>query len=150
MSFKIFLIWSSGGPCVQWSGTIYAILQEGIMRNIHVKLCEILDQLFGRRCCLKENVYRGRTTEYRRPTHTGRRPITIPHTKNEHPYFMLLALYHHISVIVTVCRGPCALGIYSTHGIPSFMHPLWLLKRNSGCILPLSYAYFALSESVGH
>ena len=26
------------------------------------------------------------------------------------------------SVIVTVCRGPGALGIYSTHGTPSFMH----------------------------
>ena len=26
------------------------------------------------------------------------------------------------SVIVTVCRGPCALGIYSTHDTPSFMH----------------------------
>ena len=26
------------------------------------------------------------------------------------------------SVIVTVCRGPCALSIYSTHGTPSFMH----------------------------
>ena len=25
MSFKRFLIWSSGGPCVVWSGTIYAI-----------------------------------------------------------------------------------------------------------------------------
>ena len=50
------------------------------------------------------------------------------------------APYIHFSVIVTVCRGPCALGIYSTHGTPSFMHPLWLQKRNSGCILPLSYA----------
>ena len=59
-------------------------------------------------------------------------------------------IHHHISVIVTVCRGPFALGIYSTHGTPSFMDPLWLQKRNSGCILPLSYAYFALSESVGH
>ena len=49
--------------------------------------------------------------------------------------------HHHFSVIVTVCRGPCALGIYSTHGTPSFMHPLWLQKRNSGCILPLSYPY---------
>ena len=58
--------------------------------------------------------------------------------------------HHHFSVIVTVCRGPCSLGIYSTHSTPSFMHPLWLQKRNSGCILPLSYAYFALSESVGH
>ena len=26
------------------------------------------------------------------------------------------------SVILTVCRGPGALGIYSTHGTPSFMH----------------------------
>ena len=41
MLFKIFLIWSSGGPPVQWSGTIYAILIEGVMENIHVKLCEI-------------------------------------------------------------------------------------------------------------
>ena len=28
MWFKIFLIWSSGGPPVWWSGTIYAILKE--------------------------------------------------------------------------------------------------------------------------
>ena len=32
---------SSGGPPVQWSGTIYAIFKEGIMGNIHVKLYEI-------------------------------------------------------------------------------------------------------------
>ena len=38
---KIFLIWSSCGPFVQWSETIYAILKEGIMGNIHVKLYEI-------------------------------------------------------------------------------------------------------------
>ena len=38
---KIFLIWSSGGPRVQWRGAIYAILKEGIMGNIHVKLYEI-------------------------------------------------------------------------------------------------------------
>ena len=31
-------IWSSGGPHVRWSRTIYANLVEGIMRNIHVKL----------------------------------------------------------------------------------------------------------------
>ena len=37
MSFKRFLIWSSGGPPVQWSGTIYANLKEGSMGNIHVK-----------------------------------------------------------------------------------------------------------------
>ena len=41
MSFKRFLFLSSGGPPVQWSRTIYAILKEGIMGNIHVKLCEI-------------------------------------------------------------------------------------------------------------
>ena len=39
--FKRFLIWCSGGPHVQWSGTIYAILKEGIMGNIQVKLYEI-------------------------------------------------------------------------------------------------------------
>ena len=38
MFIKRFLIWSSGDPPVQWSGTIYAILKEGIMGNIHVKL----------------------------------------------------------------------------------------------------------------
>ena len=37
MSFKRVLIWSSGGPPVQWSEIIYAILKEGIMENIHVK-----------------------------------------------------------------------------------------------------------------
>ena len=42
MSFKRFLIWSSGNPPVQWSGTIYAIFKfEGIMGNIYVKLYEI-------------------------------------------------------------------------------------------------------------
>ena len=40
MLFKRFLIKSSGGPPVRWSGTIYAILKEGIMENIHVKLYE--------------------------------------------------------------------------------------------------------------
>ena len=41
VSFKRFLIWSSCGPHVQWSGTIYAILKEGIIGNIHVTLYEI-------------------------------------------------------------------------------------------------------------
>ena len=41
MTFEIFLIWSSGGPPVGWSRTIYAILKEGIIGNIHVKLYEI-------------------------------------------------------------------------------------------------------------
>ena len=47
MSFKRFLIWSSGGPPVQWSGTIYAILKEGIMGNIHVNLYEIRTRVLG-------------------------------------------------------------------------------------------------------
>ena len=41
MSFKRFPILSSGDPPVLWSETIYAILKEGIMGNIHVKLYEI-------------------------------------------------------------------------------------------------------------
>ena len=41
MSFKTFFIWSSGHPPVWWSGIICAILKEGIMGNIHVKLYEI-------------------------------------------------------------------------------------------------------------
>ena len=41
MLFKIFLIGSSGGPPVQWSRTINAILEEDIMGNIYVKLYEI-------------------------------------------------------------------------------------------------------------
>ena len=41
MLFKTFLIWRSGGPPVRGSGTIYAILKEGIIGNIHVKLYEI-------------------------------------------------------------------------------------------------------------
>ena len=36
------LIWSSGGPPMRLSGTIFAILKEGIVGNIHMKLCEIL------------------------------------------------------------------------------------------------------------
>ena len=35
---KIYHIWSSGDHFVQWSGTIRAILVEGIMRNNSVKL----------------------------------------------------------------------------------------------------------------
>ena len=35
------IFWSSGDPSVQWSGTIYAILKEGIIGEIHVKLYEI-------------------------------------------------------------------------------------------------------------
>ena len=38
---KIFLFWSSGSPFVQRSGSICAILVEGIMRNNSVNLCWI-------------------------------------------------------------------------------------------------------------
>ena len=38
MSFERILIWSSCGPTVQWRRTISAILKEGIMGNIQVKL----------------------------------------------------------------------------------------------------------------
>ena len=41
MSFERFLIWNYGGSPVRWSETIYAILKEGILGNIHVKLYEI-------------------------------------------------------------------------------------------------------------
>ena len=47
MSFKIFLVWSSGSPPVWWSGTICAILKEGIMGNIHVKLYDIWTSWLG-------------------------------------------------------------------------------------------------------
>ena len=39
---KIFLIWSSGGPFVQGSVTICAIMVEGIMRNNSVNVFQIL------------------------------------------------------------------------------------------------------------
>ena len=39
--FKRFLILSSHGPPVQWSGTIYAILNGRIIGNIHVVLEEM-------------------------------------------------------------------------------------------------------------
>ena len=37
MSFIRFLTSISGDPPVQWRKTIYAVLKEGIMGNIHVK-----------------------------------------------------------------------------------------------------------------
>ena len=73
MLFKRLLILSSGGPPVWWSGTIYAILKEGIMGNIHVKLYEIWNQWFRRRCRLKKKLtHDGRTDD-------GQRLITIAH-----------------------------------------------------------------------
>ena len=66
MSFKRFIL-NSGAPPVQWSGTIYAILKEGIMGNIHVKLHEIWTS-----GSVKKKFTNGRTNE-------GQRPITKAH-----------------------------------------------------------------------
>ena len=50
---KIFLIWSSGDHFVQQSGTICAILVEGIMSYFFCEIILKLDQWFKRRCRLK-------------------------------------------------------------------------------------------------
>ena len=41
MLFKRFIIWSSGGSSVGLSEIICAILKEGVMENINVKLYKI-------------------------------------------------------------------------------------------------------------
>ena len=69
MLFKRVLILSSAGSSVQWNETVFAILEEGIMWNIHVKLFYIWTSGSGD---VKRNVYR-------RQTHDVRRPITIAH-----------------------------------------------------------------------
>ena len=74
MSFKIFLIWSSGDPPVQWSRTINAILKEGIMGNIHVKLYEIRTSGSG-----GDVVSRKSLRTDRRWTDDRQRPIAIYH-----------------------------------------------------------------------
>ena len=61
MYFKRFLIWSSGDSPVQWSGTVYANLKEGIMGNIHVKLYEIRTSGSGE-VVLRKKFTDGRTT----------------------------------------------------------------------------------------
>ena len=61
MSFKIFLIWRSGGPPVLWCKTIYAILKETKQNCLcdfgeshhEEQFCEIilnLSQWFKRKC----------------------------------------------------------------------------------------------------
>ena len=60
MSFLRFLTWSSGGSPVQWSGSIYIILTEGILGNIHPKLFKF-GPVVQEEMLFKENVY-GRTT----------------------------------------------------------------------------------------
>ena len=69
MVFKRFLIWSYGRPPVQWSKTIYAILKESIMGNIHVKLYEIWTSGSGGDVVQRKSLR----------TDDGQRLITIPH-----------------------------------------------------------------------
>ena len=54
MSFKRFLIWSSGSPPVRWSRTIHAILKKGHHREHSCEVIWNLDQWFRRRCHLKK------------------------------------------------------------------------------------------------
>ena len=77
MPFIRFLIWSSCGPPVQWSGFTYAILKECIMGNIHVKFYE--KNVVQEEMSFKEKVYGRWKTDNRCMTGTGPRPITIPH-----------------------------------------------------------------------
>ena len=51
MSFEDFSIFSSGGHFVKGSLTSCAILVEGIIGNIHVKLFQTWTDLWFRRCC---------------------------------------------------------------------------------------------------
>ena len=69
MSLKRFLIWSSGDPPVQWSDAIYAILKEGIMGNIHVKLYEKVEPVVQEEMTFKEKIT------------DGQRQITIAHVE---------------------------------------------------------------------
>ena len=67
---KDFLSGALAAPFVQQSRTICAILKEGIMGNIHVKLYEIWTSILG-------GDVKKKFTDPR--TQDGRRPITIAH-----------------------------------------------------------------------
>ena len=69
MSFKRFLVWSSSGPPVWWSGTIYASLRGGIMGNIQVIYFGSLVQ--------EKMSFKEKWTD--RWTDGKHRPITIAH-----------------------------------------------------------------------
>ena len=60
MSFTRFHIWRSGGPPVQWSRNIYAILKEGIIGKIHVKYLKF-GPVVQEEMSFKEKVYARRT-----------------------------------------------------------------------------------------
>ena len=70
--FKKNLIWSSGSPSVLWNNTICAIMKEGIMGNIHVKLSEIWTS------CLGGDVF------YRKSLQTAGRTHDEQRTKTDH------------------------------------------------------------------
>ena len=59
MSYKIFLIWSSGCP-VPMGGTIYTIFESGHYEEHSREFILNLDQWFRRKMPFTENVY-GRT-----------------------------------------------------------------------------------------
>ena len=78
MLFKRFLIWSSGGPLVRWSQTIYAILKEGIIGNIHVKLLKF-GQVVQEEMSFNEKVRKRRTQAGRMHDRRRTKAITIDH-----------------------------------------------------------------------
>ena len=74
MSFERFLIWSPDciPPRVRLSGTIYAILKEGIIGNIHVMLYEIWSSGSEGEVSLKKKfTHDGRATDKGRSQGSG-------------------------------------------------------------------------------
>ena len=62
MSFKRLLIWSSGDPLVQWSGTIYTILVDGIIGFHSCYIILNLDRWFRRCGLMKKLTHDGHMT----------------------------------------------------------------------------------------
>ena len=65
-SLNIFLNRSSGSPFVQWSGTIFVKLVEGIRRNNSVKLFLNVDQWLWGKCCLLSRALAARFVQWSR------------------------------------------------------------------------------------
>ena len=65
MLFKRFIIWGSGGSSVGLSEIICAILKEGVMENINVKLYKIWTSGSGGDVVLRKTLRMtdGRTTD---------------------------------------------------------------------------------------
>ena len=52
------------------------------------------------------------------------------------------------SVMMSVCRGPCALGIHSTHGTPNPVFPgLEVIKLKYNLKLIIQFNYWLLSDT---